>query len=240
MVAATIEDWDGPSDLDLGGYDDGLHTSPDEEASLNSRYVQTAFAAVYAAEANDKETIASAHRILIRAASLAGFESLPDLQDETDHLPSFHKAGASPQELPNAMLAPDALLHNNHMLTAPNEENFSLLRFCILSASILAELGYPISVVNVAKLRFQLDKDEQLGILQKVFHVLLTGSRKTEEEWLGTRKKVLWLWAWGEGHSSGNSSTGVFGKVRDSIIEEEFIKAFISAACQSTIKILHS
>jgi protein transport protein SEC39 len=232
-VAEAIGNWDGPSDVDLGGYDDELHLSEDEENQLRERYAQTAFAAVYAAGANDQETVASAHIILERIGLLMDYEPVPHLQTGLDQLPRFQSSGVGAKELPNSILEAAALLHKDHILTSPAAENFALLQFCVLSAYILAELGSPLSVVNAAKLLFQLDKDEQLGFLQKVVHVLSAGSKRTETDWLDIRRKILWLRGWGQDESTLDINTGVFGKIGRPALEKELLKAFIFASCKS-------
>jgi hypothetical protein len=232
-VAEAIGNWGGPSDVDLGGYDDDLHLSEHEGNQLRKRYAQTAFAAVYAAGAKDQETLASAQTILERIGLLMDFKPLPDLQTGLDQLPRFPSSKAEAKELPNSILEATVLLRENHTLTSPTVENFALLQFCVLSAYIFAELGSPLSVVNAAKLLFQLDTDEQLGFLQRVLHVLLGGSKRTETDWLDIRREILWLRDWGQSDRSLDINTGVFGKIDRPALEKELLKAFISASCKS-------
>ncbi|EOD49153.1 putative protein transport protein [Neofusicoccum parvum UCRNP2] len=156
----AVEYWDGPGDVDLGGYEDpSRQDGLDEEvqACLEQRYAQAAFASVYSADSNTRETIEAAHSVL-----------------------------------------PDTLLNPNHPLTIPTVETFSLLQIFVYSAYILADLGHPISLNNLAKFQFHSDEDGQLQMVNKVLKGLVSGSKNDEEMWASARRKLIWLWNWGK------------------------------------------
>ncbi|KAG9632487.1 secretory pathway Sec39, partial [Aureobasidium melanogenum] len=75
LVTNLIEEWDGPGDVDLGGFHNPQdYLDDDTQAKLERQYAQAAFASCYAAEADTPETIDGAHGILVRLAQLRDFE----------------------------------------------------------------------------------------------------------------------------------------------------------------------
>jgi hypothetical protein len=79
MVAESIDDWDGPKDVDLGGYHEGPYLPEDIREKLHTRYVQSALAAVYTAETATREIVSRAHGVLVRIAALMDYVPPPDL-----------------------------------------------------------------------------------------------------------------------------------------------------------------
>ncbi|KAK0964946.1 hypothetical protein LTR91_018208 [Friedmanniomyces endolithicus] len=238
VIAHLIEDWDGPSDVDLGGFSEGGREYIDEEVlrKLELQYAQAAFAACYAAEGDTQEIIRGAHGILARLAELLDFLPPPDLASSVDSLPLVER------QLPELgtsdsvnNLTSERLLEPKHPLTTPRMETYMLLQMLVYSTYQLAGLGLSLSLIDVAKLLFYASAEEQLAVLQKVLHGLTEhGSRKDEAEWDAQRKKLMWLWNWGIDVDDEQAQTGagVLGRIKRELFEEEMLKVFIDTGCR--------
>ncbi|KAK0278689.1 hypothetical protein LTR35_008953 [Friedmanniomyces endolithicus] len=238
VIAHLIEDWDGPSDVDLGGFSEGGREYIDEEVlrKLELQYAQAGFAACYAAEGDTQEIIRGAHGILARLAELLDFLPPPDLASSVDSLPLVER------QLPELgtsdsvnNLTSERLLEPEHPLTTPRMETYMLLQMLVYSTYQLAGLGLNLALIDVAKLLFYASAEEQLAVLQKVLHRLTEhGSRKDEAEWAAQRKKLMWLWNWGIDVDDEQAQTGagVLGRIKRELFEEEMLKVFIDTGCR--------
>ncbi|KAK5707962.1 hypothetical protein LTR97_000501 [Elasticomyces elasticus] len=237
VVAHLIEDWDGPSDVDFGGYSEGGRDYLDEDIlrKLELQYAQSAFAACYSAQHGSEEHIRGAHGILARLAELLDFVPPPDLASSVDSLPRVDKLMTKLETAQNvADLAPDRLLGPEHPLTTPRLQTYMLLQMMVYSTYQLSGLGHETALVNVAKMKLYASADEQLALLQKVLHGLADhNSRKDEAEWNAQRKKLMWLWNWGidDEDQDAHTGAGVLGKVKRETFEEEMLKVFVDTSC---------
>ncbi|OCK78546.1 secretory pathway Sec39 [Lepidopterella palustris CBS 459.81] len=233
LVTTAIEEWDGPSDVDLGGYEVG-HPYRDEELQrrLELRYAQSAFASAYAVEANSPETIERAHALLVRLAALMDFEPPPGLATSVELLPKVDTSSPVLQEISTTVLQPDILLRPDNPLTKPDLHTFRLLQMFVYSAYLLAGVRHRVSIINVARLRFYSDDNEQFTLLQRILHTLTTGPKKDEEHWMLMRKRLLWLWNWGMDAEDERAflGAGVFGKIERGVFEREILRAFVDTA----------
>jgi hypothetical protein len=237
VVAEALETWEGPPDVDLGGYDRNSYMDDELQHKLESRYAQTVFAVVYAAQSGSREAITYAHSLLVRLANLMGFEPPPDLATSVDMLPRTDDQTGILKELTSSALQPDALLEQKHPLTHPATDTFVLLQLFVFSAYMFLELSSPLSIVAVAKVRFQYDADEQLSVITRILHTLTTTSKRDEEDWAGVRLRLIWLWGWAlpreeDGDKLGH---GIFGKIERSAVEKEILKAFLNTGYYNLI-----
>ncbi|TKA78208.1 hypothetical protein B0A55_03765 [Friedmanniomyces simplex] len=235
VIAHLIEDWDGPSDVDLGDFSEAGRDYIDEDVlrKLELQYAQAAFAACYAAEGDSQEIIRGAHGILARLAELLDFVPPPDLASSVDSLPRVERQVPA-LDIPrnHSDLAPENLLEPDHPLTTPRMETYMLLQMVMYSTYQLAGLELEIALIDVAKLLFHASAEEQLAVLQKVLHGLTDhGTRKDEAEWDAQRKKLTWLWNWGINVDDEHAQTGagVLGRVNRKVFEEEMLKVFVDA-----------
>ena len=242
LIAHAIEDWDGPGDVDLGGFNIGnsdRYLDDDLQSKLEAQYAQAAIASCYAVRTDTQETISGAHAILARLAMLLDFIPPPDLATSVESLPKIERhakvLGASHNV---ADLEPDALLQPEHPLTTSRLETYMLLQMIVYSAYQLSGLGHPMSLADVAKLHFYASADEQLVVLQKILHgVSRTGARKDDIQWTADRAKLMWLWNWGidaDDEETKNGS-GVLGKIAREEFEKEMLKYFTEASCKSPL-----
>lgn len=246
LVSHAVEEWDGPGDVDLGGFAAGnneQYLDEDVQVKLETQYAQAAFAACYAVEADTEETIRSAHGILARLAELLDFIPPPDLATSVESLPNIAEhAFELDQSNTLADLAPDSLLRAEHPLTTPRMETYMLLQMIVYSAYQFASLGHPISMVRVAKLRFFTPAEEQLALLKTVLRDLSkSGARRDEGQWNADRAKLMWLWNWGidTGHGAG-AGAGALGKVKREVFEKEMLGVFVETSCKCECFAYHS
>lgn len=232
-VTEAIEEWDGPPDVDLGGY----AINPALAEQLKFRYVQTALAAVYAATTDNFENISSSHRMLGRVAELMNFGPPPDLATPVEFLPKTDVRKSVAGEFPSSVFASEALLKTGHPLTTPRLENYSLLQMLVFSAYILSELRFKLPVMRLARLRLQTDAEEQMSVFQKIIHAVATAPKRDENQWSGIRQRLLWLWGWGITKDSKEErhGLGIFGKIERFSLEKEMLRLFLNASCYSLV-----
>lgn len=238
LVTNAIEEWDGPSDVDLGGYGDGHHYMDDDlQAKFERQYAQASFASCYAVALDSPETIDGAHGILVRLAELLDFEPPPDLAASVEQLPKVDSHASMLHESESTtVLEPDSLLRPEHPLTTPRMETYMLLQMLVYSAYQLAGLGHNISIVNVARLRFFSDEDEQMALMQKILHGLCQNGKRDDQEWTNDRNKLLWLWDWGIDKNEGAvRGAGIFGNIDRSYFEREALNAIIGTSSESPV-----
>ncbi|KXT11892.1 hypothetical protein AC579_10498 [Pseudocercospora musae] len=233
LISALVDAWDGPGDVDLGGFERGSNRTylpEDIQTKLELQYAQAAFAACYAAKADTPATVEQAHAVLARLAELLDFIPPPDLATSVDSLPKIERhAILLDQSQSVADLLPEALLRPEHPLTTPKLATYMLLQMMVYSAYQFAGLGYPFSLVNVAKLHFYATSEEQLDVLLKILRGLVKpGERRDDTQWLADRAKLLWLWNWGieQDPDHPGEGPGILGKIRKEEFEQEMLKVF--------------
>ncbi|KAF2101383.1 secretory pathway Sec39 [Rhizodiscina lignyota] len=233
FVKGTIEEWNGPSDIDLGGYEGPEQPlDPEVGRKLHIQYAQATFAAVYAVESDTMQTIGGAHSLLLRLATLMEYDPPPDLATSVEHLPRIDSQSSTLFETSPAALLHNVLLKPGHPLTTPNLETFSLLQMFVFSAYLLAGMGSSTSIVNIAKLHFQSNADEQFSMLQKILHVATHGPKKDDQQWEGVVSRLLWLWNWGfESEERPEYGAGILGKVHRPTVSKEILKTLLTAGC---------
>lgn len=238
LVTSCIEEWDGPGDVDFGGFDQGQskYLEEDLQRKLELQYAQAAFASCYAAQSDTQETVKSAHGVLARLAELLDFIPPPDLATSVESLPKIERHAAKLDESQTvADLAPSTLLKPEHPLTTPRFETYMLLQMMVYTAYQFSGLGHPISLVSVAKLHFYANAEEQLAVLTRILRGLSkSGARKDDAQWTSDRAKLMWLWNWGIDNDDSNAKNGagVLGKIDKEDFEEEMLKVFVETSCK--------
>jgi protein transport protein SEC39 len=237
LITSLIEDWDGPSDVDTGGFEQGHRPYLDDEVQrkLELQYAQAAFAACYATTSPSETTVRGAHGVLARLAELLDFLPPPDLATSVDSLPLIEKHSTILDDSQTVKdLESDQLLTPEHPLTAPRLETYMLLQMIVYSAYQLLGLGYETSLVNVAKMLFYGTAESQLAVLTKILKGLGKNGKRSEGEWNADRAKLVWLWNWGidAEDSSAKNGAGVLGKVEKEDFEEEMLGVFTETSCE--------
>lgn len=238
-ITQLIEDWDGPSDVDCGGYEKGEHRpylDDDVQRKLELQYAQAAFASCYAAQSSSKETIQGAHGVLARLAELLDFLPPPDLATSVESLPRIEQHVLTLEESQTLQdLLPERLLAPEHPLTTPRMETYMLLQMHVYTAYQLDGLGYTASLVDVARLQFYGNTESQLSVLQKMLRGLAAPGKSDATDWTACRAKLVWLWNWGidSENMAAKHGAGVLGKIDKEDFEAEMLKVFTETSRKS-------
>lgn len=230
----AVEQWDGPGDVDLGGYEDGTKgLDEDDQQYLERRYARAALACAYLIPDESMDALIGIRRILGRIHVLL----------DHDPLPTLDVAGAilSPVSGVDSLLKPDnagflrgGLLEDQNALTSPNEASIKFLHALIVSASLTQRAGQRISLRRAGQLALLQDKREQEYEFGRVMSALTTkgGQVFDDKAWTRARNELLWLRSWGaeeltEGATVSHGK-GVFGKLPREAIELALLKALLS------------
>ncbi len=245
LVVRAIEQWDGPLDVDLGGYDDG-HEQLDEKVKvrLQGQYAQMALSSIYVTEEDSMDVLEGAHRILIRIADLMHSEPPANLSTELSSLPSLDRSHFVAEDLSVSSLSATALLRPRNSITTPNSETLSLLSSIVLSAYIIQNLGHKVSARRVAELFLSGNGELQTRELHKVLRSVSTTTKRDHKDWLHLRRSFVWLRDWEVENAAAEKATsdqaqgnGVFGKVARDFLERELLKAFLAGTRKSPSEI---
>ncbi|KNG48406.1 secretory pathway sec39 [Stemphylium lycopersici] len=231
MVAAAISDWDGPEDMDLGGYEEGRDYIDDhQQRHLEIQYARTALACLYAVDHTDVGSLQTAHALLGRICTLLNYDPPPDLSIAVDKLPSYNLKDPLLRDSTTALLREEELLHPENTLTQPAAGPTRVLELLIFSSCLLSTLHHPVSIRALAHMSLRDDYSEQMSLLQKILHTLNTDSKKDSEQWVSIRSKLIWLWNWGtDSHDEDRKAQGIFGMLDSKTMETEILKALLES-----------
>jgi hypothetical protein len=194
----AIEEWDGPGDVDLGGYADGQSgLNEDDQQQLEIRYARTILATAYSSQENTAAGLIGVGQILSRLVTLMDEERLPTLE----------QAAALLQPIPNSvndLLHPDhtghlrnELMDESNILTKPSNASIQLAHALATSAFLLVKAGINVNIRTVGELVLLQNKAEQAAELSKLIARASNYQRQDEKYWLRTRNEIVWLRGWG-------------------------------------------
>jgi hypothetical protein len=231
LATTAISEWDGPEDMDLGGYEEGRdYVHDDRQRELEMQYAQTALACLYLIEKEDATTLRTAHSLLTRICDLLNYEHPPDLEADVDSLPSYDLQEPLVQSPHPSILLEHRLLESDNLVTKPSHGSIQLLKLIVFSAQILSNLQQPVSIRQLAKMSLRDDRSEQLSLLQKILYKM-TSSRKNAEQWTSARAKLLWLRNWGaDADSKNDRGQGILGMLESDTVETEILKALVESS----------
>ncbi|KAF2637281.1 secretory pathway Sec39 [Massarina eburnea CBS 473.64] len=229
LVSTAMTEWDGPEDMDLGGFEEGRDYVDDEtQRKLEMRYAQTALACVHLVDSPSTEAIQTAHALLNRISDLLGFEPPPDLNVMVGALPSYDIKSELLQEISSSNLQEDRISRAENSLTRPSRDTVRLLELFLFSSLILSSLQQGFSIREVARMYLRSNAVEQNSLLQKIVHTLSTGAKLNGEQWKAIRAKLLWLWSWGTTHAEGSRhAQGLLGNISNKGVEIEILKGLL-------------
>jgi hypothetical protein len=232
LVTAAIAEWDGPEDLDLGGFDEGRDYIDEEtQRNLELRYAQTALVCLYLAVGSSNESLQTAHALLVRLSDLLGLEQPAELSVGVNALPSYDLEGSKLTEVSPSALQGERLSRLNNTLTQPHQKTVRLVELFLFSTCTLASLQHSLSIRETARMYLRNDATEQTALLQKIVHGLGTVGNKNDEQWLAIRAKLLWLWNWGSNLAQGDRhAAGLFGHVQGKILETEILRGLLEGS----------
>ncbi len=229
----AIEQWDGPGDLDLGGYEDGtMWLDEDDQQHLERRYARSVLAVAYLITDESEEALKGVQRILTRIIVLLDQDRIPTLQAACAILSpvaSFESSILAPKNV--------AYLRNDHLddqniLTAPKEESIRLLHALLISAFLCTRMGCPMNIRRAGELAFIQDEHDQVLRFTSLMLRVVNGPKEDDKYWVRMRNEILWLRSWGaEELSEGADKSvrrGILGRISKERIEVDFLKALLS------------
>ncbi|KAL7625594.1 hypothetical protein AAE478_004814 [Parahypoxylon ruwenzoriense] len=244
MIAVkAVDQWDGPGDVDLGGYA-SMWLEEGEQEYLEQRYARAALASAYLIPEASVEALAGVNSIIAKIMALLDQDPCPTLQVASSLLPPFTDPNAERLLCAkNATYMRNDLLAESNVLTAPNETSTQLLHTLALSAFILTKAGVPCTIRRAGELAFLQDEREQRAEATKFIHSLRNNGPKGDDKyWIRARNELLWLLDWGaeEGLGSPDVRTrGVFGQLKKEFLEVECLKAFLSSTRYSLARSIY-
>jgi protein transport protein SEC39 len=241
LASRAIYQWDGPKDIDIGGYE-GPSQPSTEDTTLSMKYAQTALATVYATDQTSPEAIRNSWRILERVADIADV-GLPR-QSDSENLPICSAQPDSIIQMLRSDLRLDSLLEPQHPLTWPSSDSLKFLWATLTSLRILKDvLHYQQNISCRDATNLGLFTTEQ--VQRKELHKTLQNFARVtsvETDWHSVRRKTLWLSRWG-GDEMSQSDEGIcrslFWRLSNEDVETEIFSAMLTAKQYNTALALY-
>ena len=234
-ISYLVQNWDGPADVDLGGYVPKRGIFEEKKLSyINQEYAKTALACIFMASNGSEDTITAAHGLLTRVASSIGYDPVPDLSTSTKILPRATNESLSELGITASALESEVLVKQESPLTVVDQKMFCLLICLIFSAHICGSLNYVRAIRDITAILFFATEEEQVAILQQILQGLVTGRQRTADEWDEIRGQIIWLWSWDNlDYTNGqNHGRGVLGKLSKNKVGTEVLKALLITSCK--------
>ncbi|KAJ5694226.1 hypothetical protein N7536_004638 [Penicillium majusculum] len=232
-VVSAYTHWDGPSDVDLGGYDNaGTQLSEEQARDLQVRYGQSGLAVVYAHADSSMAVLEGSFQVLTRVAKLLELEDSSYLTSDSE-LPSVHYDTESTSSTSRASLLQNALLRPTNPLTTPSPPSISFLSALLLSLRILTELGHLVPCRVAANMCLHSTEEMQLAELKNVVNSTVKHPN-VNQDWSMVRQRLLWLRDW-QAEQSDNAWDepspyhGLFWRIPRDTVETEILKALLAA-----------
>ncbi|KAB5563323.1 Sec39 domain-containing protein [Coniochaeta sp. 2T2.1] len=232
VAVSAIDQWDGPDDVDLGGYG-SMWLNEQEQEHLERTYARAALASAYLIPEASQEALAGAHTIITKIMGLLDQDPGSSLQSAASLLPpiSVQEVG-SLLSGNNATWLRNDLLEESNPLTSPTKSATQLLYALTLSAYLLTRNGVPCTVRRAGELALLQDERDQKSVAANLIHTLGNNGPKSDDKyWIKARNDILWLRDWGseEGTSSPEQQlNGVFGQLKREYLEVEILKALLA------------
>lgn len=230
IAVKAIEQWDGPSDFDVGALNMWLQEN--QQRYLDRTYARAALASAYLIPEPTLAALEGAYQICSRITSLMDSDLDVTLQSAAADLspvPEFEM-----DDFPGAKTASfmrNDLLQSSNPLTAPKLRSVDILLALVLSAFLLTRAGVSCTVRRAGDLAFIRDRQEQKAEFSRLLRSLLSKAPRNDDSyWAQARREILWLRTWGaqSDSTSKDSFHGVFSVVPIDFVETEFLKALLS------------
>ncbi|KAI1469989.1 secretory pathway Sec39 [Daldinia caldariorum] len=232
VAVRAIDQWDGPGDVDLGGYA-SMWLEDDEQEHLEQRYARAALASAYLIPEASVEALTGVNSIVTKIMALLDQDPCPTLQVASSLLPPYTDPNGEQLLLAkNTTYMRNDLLAESNPLTAPNETSTQLLHILTLSAFILTKAGAPCTVRKAGELAFLKDEREQKAMATTFINKLSENGPKSDDKyWIRTRNELLWLRDWGAEEAQAFPDAqvqGVFSQLKKEFLEVKCLKAFLN------------
>lgn len=228
-VVSAFANWDGPGDVDLGGYDDEDLQSHSDESALRTGYGQAGLAVVYATPDATKSALEGSIQILFHVTKLLDLDAHFFIQPDDTNLPSVMFDTGPISSTTRASLLQNALLLPSNPLTHPSASSVSFLSAILLSLRTLNDLGHFIPCRAATNVCLHSNEDMQLADLRNVVTSIAKHS-KPGRDWRTTRQQVLWLRSWqSQDADETQPYHGLFWRVAKETAETEILKSLLDA-----------
>ncbi len=232
LMSKAIVEWDGPEDVDLGGYASLETNNPNEDLTL--RYGQAALATIYAAEGASEKLVEDCWRTLERVTTLSQV-GRPLNRPPIGALPSISAFPESVIDSSRADLLHHALLRPENNLSMPSEHTLEFLTGMLCSLGILYEWQSLLSPRAAVEMCLFGTEQRQQQELQRLLQQL-TRTQGSDADWRFIRKQLHWLQAW-KAHSvepiadpaKGFSRRAILWRVEPEYLEKAFLNALLTA-----------
>lgn len=228
-VVSAFVNWDGPEDVDLGGYDDETEVRPAEKMrELRTRYGQSGLAVVYANANTSEPSLEGSIRIVSRIAQLLDLESSCFVNPDRQTLPSVVLELDKISSTTRVSLLQNALLRESNPLTHPSPSSVSFVSALLLSMRILQGFGHPIPCRAAANICLHSTEDAQLLEFKGVIASIVKQT-KVSQDWQETRDQLLWLRDWGADKQTDGCGEfhGLFWRLPQEAVDAEILKALL-------------
>lgn len=232
-VVSAFRNWDGPSDVDLGGYEKpGEQSADDKTKDLQVRYGQSGLAVVYAHADSSLAVLEGSFEVLTRVAKLLDLEDSLYLSTN-EVLPSVHYETEPISSTSRAFLLQNSLLRPTNPLTKPSPSSISFLSALLLSLRILTELGHLVPCRVAANMCLHSTMEMQLAGFKSAVESTVKQPRP-HQDWPMIRQKLLWLRDWQVEHLESawdepSAYQGLFWRIPRETVETEILKALLAA-----------
>jgi protein transport protein SEC39 len=228
----AITEWNGPADVDLGGYEGRSEPILEDDTDLSTRYGQAALATIYATNETSVEVMQNSWRILGRVADITDVSC----HRHSDHKKALPNYSAQPERivgLSPSDLRLDTLLEPHHGLTWPSTESLDFLWAILTSIQILRDdlrFQQDFSCRNATSLcLFSAEQAQRQELHKVMLHFARVASAETN--WHSVRKRIWWLCRWGSEVVSPDNDKcrGLFWRISHEDVETEILSALLTA-----------
>ncbi|KAI9740621.1 MAG: hypothetical protein M1818_004585 [Claussenomyces sp. TS43310] len=225
----AIEHWDGPGDVDLGGYEDGsVRLEERLQQKLERQYARAALAAAYLIPEASVEALTGAQRILTRLVNLLDLDKIPTLPAAAALLLPVSNLEDGILVPENATFLRAAMLGQDNPLTAPAMTSISILGALITSAFILTRNSVPCTVRKAGELSCLQDEKDQMSTLRALIQSVENGPKGDDKYWIRARNELLWLRDWGHGNGAEDVGRGILGSIQRNFLETQILQALLA------------
>ncbi|EED20030.1 protein transport protein Sec39, putative [Talaromyces stipitatus ATCC 10500] len=224
-VANTLDSWDGPEDVDLGGYMDIDYST--ESGRLRRSYGQVGLAIVYATEPA-RGSFERLFQITMRVARLLQIDTAMDTLNEAS-LNALELDLTTISSASKASLLQNGLLRGDNALTIPSSQSISFLQAILLSTRILRDYGHITSCRSAASMCLHGNEETQSWEVTAVLDMIVKQPMPVQD-WRKIREQILWLRDWKGSNAFGKIGEchGLFWKVSKTTLEIEILKAMVT------------
>lgn len=231
-VASALDNWDGPEDVDLGGYM-GVDYSTDSER-LRRSYGQAGLAIIYATDPA-RGSLERLYQVTMKIARLLQIDTAIDTDLNEPSLSTLDLDLTTISAASKASLLQNGLLRGDNQLTVPSPQSISFLQTILISARILRDYGYITSCRSAASMCLYGNAETQSWEVNTVLDMIVKQPR-SGQDWRKIREQILWLRDWRGSENTSEKTDechGLFWKVSRVRVEIEILNAMATTGGMS-------